>query len=146
MLNKRGYIITPLVFITILILTITTITYYNNMDINLMNEIRSIEELQRAHKELDKKLIDQINFMKIATYQCSNDYCYPNKTEQLKSCIISKANEFYNNTNWQINIYNETNNFKLGFKTSEFYSNFSLMSSSPKDIKVILSKEYFKLC
>ena len=148
MLNKKAYFLTPILLVILIILAISINSFKSNTDSVLAKDIQSLSEIENARLEISKKSLDIINFAKIATYTCSNNYCYnkTNYTSLLIPCITSNLTSVYNDTTWNLNLTNESNKIYLSFKTTEFKDKNNIITSPRRDIKEMLNPSFFKVC
>jgi hypothetical protein len=146
MLNKRAYMITPIIFIVFLLISVAFSFYVSDIDERFSRSILTSALVDKSISDIYEKQSDQINFVKLTAYNCSLSYCYPNAETIIENCINNNLNAKYDDTGWYADLYNKTGNYYLKFRISSFNATSINMSSNRVQIESILSKDFFKIC
>jgi len=146
MLNKRAYMITPIIFIAFLLISVAFSFYVLDIDERFSRSILTSALIDKSINDIYEKQSDQINFAKLSAYNCTLSYCYPSGETILENCINNNLDAKYNDTGWYPDLYNKTGNYYLKFRISSFDATSINMSSNRMQIESILSKDFFKIC
>lgn len=149
-INKKGYMITPIIFITLFLIAVIFTLYESNIDADTAAGIRISASIEKGVTDIYKKQIEQVNFAKLAAYECSQDYCY-NITEGLSSpglrrCINDSLNITYENSTWDISVTNDSTRYYLNFSLSAFNITNINMSSDRKYVNTELNTKFLNRC
>ena len=96
MLNKKAYMITPLIFVVFMIIAVIFSFYVSDIDKKNAEGIRSAGIIDKGIIEIQKEQINQVNFVKLVTYDCSKTICC-NSTNlgNLENCIEQELETIY---------------------------------------------------
>ncbi|MDD5182152.1 MAG: hypothetical protein PHC66_03210 [Candidatus Nanoarchaeia archaeon] len=137
MLNKRAYLITPIIFITLFLIAIIFTIYLSKIDANTAEGIRTAASIEKGVTDVYKAQIEQINFAKLAAYECSDASGGYNDSiaGTIENCINSELNLTYGNFTWNSDITNST---------PKYYLNFNLSAVNITNINMTSNVEYIK--
>ena len=113
-LNKKGYMITPILFIVFFLIAIIFSFYVSQIDADVAQGIRISATIEKGITDTYKLQNEQINFAKLSAYKCSERYCYSSGNETLvEYCINKSMNKVYGNLSWDPELTNTTLEFNL---------------------------------
>lgn len=144
--SKKGYMITPIIFIAFLLISVIFSFYVSDIDSQFSHGIITSALISKGVDEIYEKQIDQINLAKLYAYECSKYYCYPNNETALESCISGNLTERYGETGWGIDIYNQSGVYYIKMKISSFNVTNINMASERITINRTLTLPYLKIC
>lgn len=106
MLNKKGYMITPMIFIVFMIIAIAYSVYMYDFDSNIVNSIQTSAKIEKGIQQVYETRINQVNFAKLSAYQLSNTYCYneSGSNTQLENEIEKSLDKRFGGFNWYVDI------------------------------------------
>jgi hypothetical protein len=141
MLNKKGFMVTPIVFIVLLLVVLVYLFNQSEIDTITKNGITKSMAIDKETYSLEKKQINIINFAKISAYMCSKYYPYPCNKTSLERCINENLTETFGDNNWNINIAGN-NIIKISLTLPEIKATNINMSSDSKTVTVTLTKGF----
>ena len=105
-MNKRAYLITPIIFITLFLIAVIFTLYLSKIDASTAAGIRISASIEKGVTDVYKSQNEQINYAKLSAYACSKTYCYnltdkanTNKTN-IENCVNQSLNDQYGNLTW----------------------------------------------
>jgi hypothetical protein len=121
-LGKKGYMITPIIFIAFLLISVAFSFYVSDIDTRFSDSIVTSSMISKSIDSIYEKQLDQINLAKLYAYSCSANYCYPNKTVALVSCVNSNMTVRYGNQTggWNTIIYNQSSKYYINITLNSF--------------------------
>ena len=136
MLNKKAYMITPLIFVVFMIIAVIFSFYVSDIDKKNAEGIRSAGMIDKGILEIQKEQINQVNFVKLVTYDCSKTICC-NSTNlgNLENCIEQELETIYGGI-WSVDINNCN---EIGFELSSFSATNINMASNKEYVWITLS-------
>ena len=144
-MNKKGYMITPIIFITLFIIALMFTLYFSKIDAETAAGIKISATIEKGITDIYKSQNEQINFAKIAAYECSGKYCYnlTNSTNRTKieNCVNDSLNLMYGNITWGLL---PTSAPSLSNVSARCYISFNLSSFSITNINMDSNREYVK--
>ena len=121
----------------------------STIDEKMAYGIRKSALIEKEINELDKKQINIINFAKIATYKCSELYCYNSSNYESKNnitnCVENELNNSFGDNNWGYEI-NGNEIVNITFNLPEIKATSINMTSESKSVTATLSKEFLTVC
>lgn len=125
MLNKKAYMITPIIFIAFLLISVAFSFYVSGMDTKFSKGIMTSASVEKSVNGIYKMQTDQINFVKLMIYNCSEYNCYNSSSQNtgLKNCVSNSLTIRYQQNNWSasdININGTSESYNVTFKLSSF--------------------------
>ncbi len=106
MLNKKGFVIAPIVFIVMLMIAITFSLYVSSIDREIAKGIRTSSSVQMGIYEIEKELIRQETFVRLAIRACFE--------ENIENCVDDKLNDALGDWDWNVKI--DENSFQFNSK------------------------------
>ena len=147
--SKKGYMITPIIFIAFLLISVVFSFYVSDLDTKFSKGIMVSASIEKGVNNIYKMQTDQITLAKLFTYNCSLSYCYnassPSHTA-LNNCVNQTLTNRYNQSGWNINTYNQTGKYYIDINLSSFNATNINMTSDRITIKGELSKDFLKTC
>jgi len=149
-MNKRGYMITPIIFITLFLIAIIFTLYFSKIDTQTAAGIRISASIEKGITDVYKAQIEQTNFAKLAAYECSETYCYnltdvTNKTK-IQDCVNQSLNDMYGNLTWKPSLSNVSAQCYISFNLSAVNITNINMDSDREYITTELNSKFFKKC
>lgn len=150
MLNKRAYMITPIIFITLFLIAVIFTLYLSKIDADTAAGIRISASIEKGITDVYKAHIEQVNFAKISTYECSELFCYNassggNKTN-IENCVNLSLNDMYGNLTWTTSLSNVLTQSYISFNLSSVNITNINMSSDREYITTELNDKFLKKC
>jgi hypothetical protein len=147
MLGKKGFVITPVIFIAFMLIAITFSFYISDIDSDISQGIQKAAAVEKAVTDIYKYQINQVNYAKLAAYKCSDLTCYSLGNEStVEDCVESSLNNTFSNTSWNVDISNDTEIYHIGFDISSFNATNINMTSDRSYVRSELHKAFFKTC
>lgn len=147
MLNKKGFVITPLIFIAFMLITVVFAFYISDIDKDFAKGIQISATVEKSILDIYKDQINQINFAKLAAYDCSNSYCYSLSNKSIvESCINTKLDNKFNDSNWNTDINSNAGSHYIQVNLSSFNATNINMSSNRVYEKELLHPAFFNIC
>lgn len=148
-LNKKGYMITPIIFITLFLIAIIFTLYFSKIDAQTAAGIRVSASVEKGITDVYKLQNEQINFAKLSAYECSEKYCFNSTTDtnatQIELCINNSLNTQYGNLSWSPDLANGTYIY-LKFNLSSVNITNINMSSDREYVTIELNGNFFNKC
>lgn len=146
MLSKKGFVITPIIFIAFFIIAIVFSSYVANVDREVAYSIRKSSSIEKGVHNIQKAQTNQINFARIATYKCSETNCYnssnSSSVDAIETCVNSSLTEKFKPHNWNILISNSSGAIYLKFSTTPFSASNINMTSDSIKVNETLCKDF----
>lgn len=102
-LGKKGYMITPLIFIVFLMITAAFAFYTSRVDNTISDGIKISATVEKGVNEIYKEQLDKEVFVKMAAYDCSKEWCCKDSASNGNStCIAQKLDSAYGNSTWDV--------------------------------------------
>jgi len=151
MLKKKGFMISPILFIIFFLIAVAFSFYVSGIDKKISYGIQKSSMIEKSVYDIEKKQINQITFAEVATYKCSETNCYNSSNSSsinaIKNCTERNLNStFGNNTNWGYEIQNTSGAFYFKFNMSEFKAISTNMSSNSSTVTKVLNSELLNKC
>lgn len=110
-LNKKGYMITPLIFVVFMIITIVFTYYVSNIDFEMSESIHTSAMIEKTVSDLREQRINQINYAKMAAYNWSNhpmhQFNASSSNRGLENRIEEEMDLKFGESNWKIKLTSE---------------------------------------
>lgn len=146
MLNTKGFMITPIVFLAFFIIVIVFSAYVTSLDRESAYSIRKSASIEKGVHDIQKAQTNQQIFAKIAAYKCSETDCYnssnSSSVDAIKTCVNNSLTEKFKSYNWDIDISNSSGAIDLTFNTMPFNASNINMSSNSIRVQELLSKDF----
>ena len=147
MLNKKGYMITPILFIVFFLIAIIFSIYVSDIDSDSAQGIRISASIEKGITDIYKMQNEQINFAKLSAYECSESQCYNiSKETIIEYCINKSLNKQYGNFSWSPDLINNSNTIYLYFNLNAFNATNINMNSNRSYTQVRLNNKFFNKC
>jgi hypothetical protein len=147
MLNKKGFVITPIIFIAFFLIAMVFSFYVSGIDSDTAKGIQTSATVEKAVLDIYKQQINQINFAKLATYDCSTSNCYSlDNKSTIESCVNTKLTNQFNDTSWNTNITSESGIYRISVNLSSFNAMNINMTSNRVYERAELHKALLKIC
>ncbi|MCD6575883.1 MAG: hypothetical protein J7K73_01850 [Nanoarchaeota archaeon] len=143
MLNKKGFMFTPIVFIAIFLVVVVFSVYTSTMDKTTSENIHENSKIETGVNIIEKKQIDIISFAKVATYLCSEAFPYPCNETDLEGCVEENLTTHFGSANWGFNIYG-TDEAKARLTLPKINS--TNMTSNQVTVTLYLNKNLLRWC
>lgn len=142
--NRKAYLITPIIFIVLFLIAILFALYSSKIDADIAQGIRISASVEKGITDIYKMQIEQTNFAKLSVYNCSKAFCYNESASNwnLKNCINNSLNSQYGNQSWNIALTNSS----VSFNTSSFNITNINMESDRIYTKTKLYAGFFNKC
>jgi hypothetical protein len=147
MLNKKGFMITPIIFIALFLIAMVFSFYLSGIDADTSKGMQTAAAVEKGALDIYKKQINQMNFAKLSAYECSSSNCYSSANESIiESCVNTKLNNYFNDTNWNTDISNDSGIYRISVNLSSFNVTNINMESDRVYEEAILHTVFFKIC
>lgn len=103
MLNKRGFVVAPIIFIVCFLIAVGFSYYVTSIDNEISTGVRTSASIQMGIYEMEKERINQVNFAKISIYNCCADI----------ACVENKLDESFGKHEWNLRICGDSFEFNL---------------------------------
>jgi hypothetical protein len=147
MLNKKGFVITPIIFVAFFLIAMVFSFYVSGIDSDTAKGIQTSATVEKAVLDTYKQQINQINFAKLAAYDCSGLNCYsPGNKSTIESCINTKLTSQFNDTRWNTNITSDSGIYRISVNLSSFNAININMTSNRVYERAALHPALLKTC
>ena len=145
--SKKGFVITPIIFVAFFLIAMVFSFYVSGIDSDTAKGIQTSATVEKAVLNIYKQQINQINFAKLAAYDCSGSNCYSSGNESIiESCVNTKLNNQFNDTNWNTNITDDSGIYRIVVNLSSFNAININMTSNRVNERAILHPALLKIC
>lgn len=100
-MNKKGFVVAPVIFIVMLMIAITFSLYVSSIDREIAKGVRTSASIQMGVYEIEKELIRQETFVRLAIHECNCD----------KICVEDELNDTLGDWDWNVKI--DENSFQF---------------------------------
>ena len=144
MLNKKGFFITPILFVIFLLIAISLYAYNKKLDDILSYEILKSSVVEKGIHEIRKKQINQITYAELLIYKCAEEHCFnfsnPSNVTLCEKQVEENLTKRFGNNTWNLEINNYT--YTMNLKSINA-TNINMTSDIVK-VRGALSKNYLK--
>jgi hypothetical protein len=144
--GKKGYMITPIIFIAFLLISVVFALFVSGTDSSYAEGVIAASSVEKSISDIYELQADQINLAKLFAYTCSETFCYPSNETGLENCIRNNLTDQYNETGWGLDVYNQSGKHFLQLKLSSFNATNINMTSDRITIDRVLSKDFLNVC
>lgn len=142
---KKGFLITPIVFIIFFLIAVAFSNHILRMDKEISKSIQIVSSIEKGMHEIEKMKIAQISFVKVSTYLCSKENCYPNNKSEIVKCVEENLTKVYGEWDWNYDIYGSEDIF-FEFNMTQFKATDINMTSNSILVKGFVNKKFLNLC
>lgn len=135
-MNKKGFFITPIIFIVFFIIAVLFSYYVTGLDKEISYGIQKSASVEKAIHDLQKEQLSQFYFVKTAAYDCAIDNpCNASIAEQCaKNKLIERFGESLG-----LNFFNESGKIYAEFEIWSFNARNINMTSDKVKVKTELN-------
>ena len=145
--NKKGFVITPIIFIAFFLIALIFSFYVSDIDSETAKGIQTAASVEKAVLDIYKLQINQFNFAKLSAYNCSSSNCYSSGNESIiESCVNTKLNSQFNDSNWNTDISNNSGIYRIAVNLSSFNATNINMKSNRVYERGVLHPEFLNKC
>ncbi len=148
--TKKGFIITPIIFIAFFIIAILFSFYVSNIDNEISYGIQKSSTIEKGIHDIQKKQINQINFVKTTTYKCSDITCYNSSDSSsvtfIKNCVEGNLTEKFGIWDWDYKLINISRTIIFRFNMTSFNATNINMNSNSTIVEGVLHKKLLNIC
>jgi hypothetical protein len=145
MLNKKGYMITPILFIVFLLIAMIFSFYVSDIDKANAKSITLSASIDKGVADIYKEQINQFTYAKNLAYDCSEITHYSAGNEStIETCINNNMTARFNDTSWNSDITNPSSIYTLGINLTSMKSTNINMTSDRVYLRTVLNSQLFK--
>jgi hypothetical protein len=137
-LSKKGFMITPIIFIAFFLIAVIFSFYVSDVDREIAYGVQKGAAVEKGVHDLQKERINQITFVKVSVYKCSKvDPC---NLTNIVPCAKGNLTEIFG-SDLDLSITNMSNIIYANFNMSGFNATNINMTSDNVMIQAELNKE-----
>jgi hypothetical protein len=91
--NKKGYMITPIIFVVFMIIAVIFSFYVSEIDLEMTSSIQTSSRVEKEINNVYEARMNQLNYAKLVAYNQSYEYGYCYNASKSNNGLIDKIDE-----------------------------------------------------